>query len=909
MCNSFHVEASLARLSVHGCDIVAMKNQAASESLLLAVYDVRLPPIQSPAATADVPAHQPSVDLLQRFSPWILSRYQPVDVLGDGNCFFRALSYSLYGCEAYHALLRLLCVIEVLCNRCLYDTSDPQYYAAYKADGWLVLPDYVTFVSQLVKLNSYCDMLAVLAASSVTQKAIQTLWPLSSAPGELSPFTKLVFGRGLTSCHRPLQIMWTVSVTSSATPKINHFVPLIERSYELTQVIDCDAACMPDMSVVNTDSNGHGYTCVDESSTDVHTCTAEVNADSHSTEPLSGTPLLGDKFLSFATCINLVTSPDESSVLLNVPHGVKSNVCFLLSTADNDKRIANGQPRVFVDDCGAWAHTRGYKSVVVGSNVKELYERNGLVCDRKRVDGRDQLVPLDPQPEMASVRTVNRYDYKLKRCVSYRKRITIVSGSSAYLVEYLGSFPTEIASHGNSKNDGSEYVRTHPEVLQAVEKKCRETKNKPNQIFNAMQLSAHTEQQCPRNLKQVQNVSSAVTEELISEQKRGTNNLADEMLSLCSMVTQNDFVRTVTFSAEHAPCAILYTKEQMADVKRFYGAESPDNIRSVLCVDRTFNVSSLFLTLTVFKHMSVVRSGNRQPPIFLGPMFLHGDGSFVTYLLFFMTLRGALDTDVQATEVQTLDGMITGSDEEAALIKALRVAFPRSRQLYCVLHCRDNVRDHLTKTGVSQMVREELLRLLFSVDGLATAPDETVFEDRRAAVLQYVRQYCPDVEEYVTSRTIHKLFTNCTTLWEAPWLGPQRWTNNASESANNLVKLAIDWKPARLTDLVRQLHDLVCAQYKSLQRALIGQGDFVLADRFVHHRVPFCHWQRLTEQKQSELFTAFLADCGSRGKKDGIVTSTDGSLSVQGSNKVARKPGQRKRPRAERAGTHPKGPC
>ena len=58
-----------------------------------------------------------------------------------------------------------------------------------------------------------------------------------------------------------------------------------------------------------------------------------------------------------------------------------------------------------------------------------------------------------------------------------------------------------------------------------------------------MQLDAPTEQQCPRNLKQVKNVSGAVTEELISERKRGTNNLADEMLSLCSMVTQNDFVR------------------------------------------------------------------------------------------------------------------------------------------------------------------------------------------------------------------------------------------------------------------------------------------------------------------------------------------------------------------------------
>jgi len=219
-----------------------------------------------------------------------------------------------------------------------------------------------------------------------------------------------------------------------------------------------------------------------------------------------------------------------------------------------------------------------------------------------------------------------------------------------------------------------------------------------------MTSTAAEESECPRNLKQVQNASVEVNEQLRDKNLRGTNNLADEMLTLCSMVKDNDFVRTVTFNSEHAPCAILYTKEQLADVKRFCGADAPDNVISVLCVDRTFNVSSLFLTLTVFKNMSVVHSSTRQPPIFLGPMFLHGDGAFVSYLTFFMSMRGALDSDVHATELKMLDGIITGSDEEAALVKALRVAFPSSQHLFCVLHCRDNVRDHLNKMGVTQNV-------------------------------------------------------------------------------------------------------------------------------------------------------------------------------------------------------------
>ena len=280
---------------------------------------------------------------------------------------------------------------------------------------------------------------------------------------------------------------------------------------------------------------------------------------------------------------------------------------------------------MFVDDCGAWKKSRGCNSVVVGDSRKELFVKDGLVCDRKRIQGKEHLVPLDPQPDAASVRHVTRYDYKLKRDETYSKRITVIVGCSVYLCEYLCTMPENYASHGNCKKEDAQYVRTRPAVTEAIKQKCRESKLKPKMVFEAMQKTAEKETQCPRNLKQVQNVSVEVNEELREKNLRGTNNLADEMLTLCSMVKDNEFVRSVTFNSEHAPCAILYTKEQLEDIKRFCGADAADNVRSILCVDRTFNVSSLFLTVTVFKNMSVVRSNTRRPPI-----FLHGDGAFVT---------------------------------------------------------------------------------------------------------------------------------------------------------------------------------------------------------------------------------------------------------------------------------------
>jgi len=94
---------------------------------------------------------------------------------------------------------------------------------------------------------------------------------------------------------------------------------------------------------------------------------------------------------------------------------------------------------------------------------------------------------------------------------------------------------------------------------------------------------------------------------------------------------------------------------------------------------------------------------------------------------------------------------------------------------------------------------------------------------------------------------------------------------------------------------------MVKVQYTGVQRAMIGQGDYVLSDDFANHRVPFCRWQALSEDRRTALFNAFLSDSGHRGsKKIPTVISTDGSLTVQGTNKVARKPGQTKRPRGER---------
>ena len=159
--------------------------------------------------------------------------------------------------------------------------------------------------------------------------------------------------------------------------------------------------------------------------------------------------------------------------------------------------------------------------------------------------------------------------------------------------------------------------------------------------------------------------------------------------------------------------------------------------------------------------------------------------------------------------------------------------------MYCSRHCKDNVRQYMTKLGVDLATRESVLALLFSCTGLAASSDQNTFDQRECEVLQYVRTKNLNLDDYFINRIIPKLQQNCQTMWQESWLGKNLWTNNNCESANHLLKLELDWKPVRVSDLVAHLHDMVKLQYKNVARAMCGQGDFHLAEAFCSHRQLF----------------------------------------------------------------------
>ena len=87
---------------------------------------------------------------------------------------------------------------------------------------------------------------------------------------------------------------------------------------------------------------------------------------------------------------------------------------------------------------------------------------------------------------------------------------------------------------------------------------------------------------------------------------------------------------------------IAYTNEQMADIRRFSAVDTPSHVRSVVGVDRTFNLGPCYITVNVVENMSVLRKDTGDHPVFVGPTMFHFDGKQDTYGKFFTAMRDAL---------------------------------------------------------------------------------------------------------------------------------------------------------------------------------------------------------------------------------------------------------------------------
>ena len=436
-------------------------------------------------------------------------------------------------------------------------------------------------------------------------------------------------------------------------------------------------------------------------------------------------------------------------------------------------------------------------------------------------------------------------------------------------------------------NDKAEtYTRMKPAVLKTIKEKV--TKIKPTEIYNECDIIDG-----PRNRKQIYNAKYRQQTKDNPGVSRG--NFADHIKRAEDLVNTCPFVQSVNHVKNKIPSCILYTDEKIEDIKRFC-CSAPFSQTTVLSFDKTFNLGQIHVTAGVFKNLSVPRKTTGDHPLFLGPMYLHGHSYYESYRQFFDHLAMKLEG--------TTSQPVTGSGEERSICKAMESAFPGGGRLSCTRHLQGNAQEYLKdKVGLCDTDKTKIMKDIFGKDGLVESDDSLVFDCRLHAVQETIDNLAPQFKKHFTNDIVPLLKNNIDISQKVGLLLPARsWTNNNSESINHVLKQAINWKPQPLPDLITSLHDAVCGQYRELERAVVGLGEFELCADYKRFSVPSSTWAQLPPEKRKRHLIKFMRHCKPVNSK--IVESTDSTRHViaPGQN-GGKKKGQIKRKRVARTTT------
>ena len=859
-----------------------LRSAVQSEQMLLDVYSVTLPSLDD---SVPMQCDNVSKDILTLFHPAILLDVFPVKTIGDGNCMYRSVSRLLTGSESYHMLLRLLTVIEIVSNNLYYDISAKKHIDLI-GDNRIVVSPYNQLVKDAVTIGAYADMLHIYALSAAVGQPIRSYYPPQLSAEFLSePFSRKVVGRNVQKSATPLgTVMWT-QMTFGDTFQPNHFVPLVRKSSSNSNVtpievhdddsvvknvsvclddsLQCDVTneqnvddsdvlvdsnvsvdqdsdvlidsnvpvCHDDSDVSNLDSSNSD---LENSNSDLENEISFSNATSDACDETQSYGVLGNDFLSLEKIAEIFENPDEDKIVQQIPQGLKENVYFL---ANNQHNIS--------DDCGVWDSGSGAcpKTTYLKSHdgsLRTVIMKNGEYFSRKKTKGVVQLAKILPQPQESQVFTLKRYYASSKKDKNYKRRITSVPNKTYSIVEYLGKFPG-LSSHGNCKTSSSEYVRTPQNVMSEMSDLLKQ--KRPLEVYNDL-TNKHDELSGPRNKAQIRDkkkYDKKKDKQIVGNVK----NMADNIEHLDEMtLKKGSIVRSVIRDQGKAPCVILYTDEQILDLKNMCA-----NGKSIVGVDKTFNLIDMHVTVMTYKQVSVIDPKTGDHPIFFGPMYLHDNSDFESYANFFHHISNHLaDSDTSK--------MVIGSDEEGGLVKGITRAFPDATHILCTRHIEENTKRQLIDEGVDRTDRKKIMGLLFGEDGLANSNDSICFDERSTEIDDLSRDISQKFNAYYQKKLKNVIKQKVCDPQNAQSI-EKSWTNNNSESLNHVLKILVDWKPTSLLEYVKNIESHITAQFKDVRRALIGVGQYKLAPSHQKFQISKSVWGDKSEPERNNSYRRF----------------------------------------------------
>ncbi|CAG2208966.1 unnamed protein product [Mytilus edulis] len=162
---------------------------------------------------------------------------------------------------------------------------------------------------------------------------------------------------------------------------------------------------------------------------------------------------------------------------------------------------------------------------------------------------------------------------------------------------------------------------------------------------------------------------------------------------------------------------------------------------------------------------------------------------------------------------------------------------------------------------------------LFSEDGIVTAHDEVDFNCKSENLCT---KY-PVFADYYNKRLKNRILDHVNRPLKRQSNPDRLWTNNNCESMNHRFKIATDWKPQILPELLTKIYDITKLHFIDLKRSLYGQGNYELSPLFQKHYTSPHIWGSKTAEEKDKLFKKLLS---SKTFTNKMLTSTNGKLTI-----------------------------
>ncbi len=859
-----------------------------------------------------------SIDILNEGLPEIASKVTPIQAVGDGSCLFNALSIAIVGHDGLALELRLRCCIEMIIHR-----AEIEERGARLKYGETCALTYLEDVRKATEVRGWSNCFTIHGLAIASGIAIRQFYP--NLPNQFSGNVQVcnqIFDPIQPATHK-VSIMFT---SADGSDNLNHFVPLRPKAEGLAEM-DKKLPFKPAQLSPCIDDNLKERECDPEFATEVHSSemlgvedikTAakfdEESIEGHDAKPLSDIQIDVEKVKKkvrirshhkeTAECAeeledSIIVASEELKPLLifqavkyamnndplpKLPIGPKGNQRFCIDNTSNYKSLKEGENCSYPDDRGAWQGGRSTTQIYhVDKDTGRLKLMQGVLKKDgkfvKAVPGSKEKEALTPQPRPEETLYVKTVYHTHKHNKKFKKKTTMfVEAPSTYaeillraVVEYTGIDPMA-HPHGNATKSLADFYRTYPDVMDKM--KAQAPLKNPKELF--MDNFTHEDlRESSRNQEQAKNIKKNLTRKEKGPYKSRTN-LADQVVEVANYVVSgvHNCKVMVMKHEQPLPDIMMWSDELLAQVRNLCGNKGFKP--GILAVDRTFNLGKFFLTTTVFKQTNLCRheGDDNSHPVFLGPVLLHFDAKYPTYKNFFSTLEAALHNELEG--VQISGALMVGSDEEAALVKALEKSFPGAFLVHCTMHLKNNALRHLEEQGIPRKDRNELVQEIFGKNGLLDSASEREFySQKKIFVEEYGDCFKPDYLESLLTRVY--AYVMSPALKEAHI--NTDWTNNICESMNAVLKNQTKWKLHTLPELIVEIDKLYTLQKQMIAAAMQNIGLYRLAPHAKKKtfQITPAKWHAMSKDERNDLIARF---CLGFKQKATTVSTKDGKLTL-----------------------------